>query len=194
MRAAIYARVSTGSQTTENQIKALRELADRNGWEVVATYTDDGISGAASSRKCRRGLDQLLQAVVRREVDVVMAWSVDRIGRSLRQVLEVFEELRAKDVDLVLHQQGFDTTTPAGRAMFGMCGVFAELERELIQERTRAGLERARAQGKRLGRPPISPKKRETVRKELRGGASVRAAAKAAGVGVGTVQRIKKAG
>lgn len=189
-RAAIYARVSTDDQTIANQLLVLREVAERSGWEVVATYADEGVSGA-TDRSCRRGLDQLMRAVVRREVDVVMAWSVDRLGRSLHHVLALFEELRVKGVDLYLHQQGFDTTTPHGRAMLQMCGVFAELERALIGERTRAGLRRARAEGKRLGRPRVPAASIATARKALMGGASVRQAALSAGVGKGTVQRLR---
>ncbi len=155
-RVAIYARVSTDGQTVDNQLAELRTVADRHGWEVVTTHVDEGVSGA-KGRERRPGFDALCTAVARREVDMVAAWSVDRLGRSLRDLVTFLGELQAKDVDLYLHVQGLDTSTPVGRAMFGMLWVFAEFERCLIQERVRAGLERARARGKRLGRPPSTP-------------------------------------
>ncbi len=152
-RVAIYARVSTDGQSTDNQLRELATVAGRHGWEVAATFTDQGISGA-KGRDGRPGFDALCGAVARREVDLVAAWSVDRLGRSLQDLVAFLEELRAKGVDLYLHVQGLDTSTPAGRAMFQMLGVFSEFERAMIQERVRAGLARARASGKRLGRPP----------------------------------------
>ncbi len=151
-RVALYARVSTDGQTVENQLRELREAARRHGWHVAVTLTDEGISGARG-RDRRPGFDQLHQAIARREVDVVAAWSVDRLGRSLQDLVAFLGELKAKNVDLYLHQQGLDTSTPAGRAMFQMLGVFSEFERAMIQERVRAGLARARSKGTRLGRP-----------------------------------------
>ena len=151
--AAIYARVSTrNGQTTENQLRELRAVARRHGWKIVATYTDDGISGA-KGREQRPGLDDLLKGVARKEFDVVAAWSVDRLGRSLQDLIGTLNELKAKDVDLYLHKQGLDTSTPAGKAMFQMLGVFAEFEREIIAERIHAGLARAKEQGTKSGKP-----------------------------------------
>ena len=152
-RVALYVRVSTDHQTTKNQDRELRAVADRHGWEVVATFKDEGISGA-KGRDERPGLDKLLQAVARREFDLVAAWSVDRMGRSLIDLVGVLQELHSKHVDLYLHQQGIDTTTPSGKAMFQMMGVFAEFERSMIHERVMAGLARAKAEGKRSGRRP----------------------------------------
>jgi DNA invertase Pin-like site-specific DNA recombinase len=117
-------------------------------------YRDHGISGAKGRDK-RPAFDALCRAAARREFDVVMAWSVDRLGRSLQDLVAFLGELHALGVDLFLHQQGLDTTTPARKAMFQMMGVFAEFERAMIQERVRAGLRRARDEGKRLGRPKI---------------------------------------
>ncbi len=151
---AIYARVSTGEQSPDNQLIELRKIAERMGWQIVQEYIDHGISGA-KGREQRPAYDQMCSAIVRREFELVMAWSVDRLGRSLQQLVGFLSDLHAKGVDLYLHQQGIDTTTPAGKAMFQMCGVFAEFERAMIQERVKAGLERARAQGKTLGRPRI---------------------------------------
>ena len=127
-RVGIYARVSTrNGQTTENQLRELKAVSKRNGWNVVEVFTDDGVSGA-KGRDQRPGLDDLLKGVARKEFDVVAAWSVDRLGRSLQDLIATLNELKAKGVDLYLHKQGLDTGTPAGKAMFQMLGVFAEFE------------------------------------------------------------------
>jgi len=150
-RAAIYARVSTDGQTTENQLRELRAVADRNGWPVVQEFVDQGISGA-KGREQRPAFDALWKGATRRDFDVVMVWAVDRLGRSLSHLVNFLSELHAKKVDLFIYQQGIDTTTPAGKALFGMMGVFAEFERSMIQERVKAGIKRVRAKGQRWGR------------------------------------------
>ena len=151
IRAAIYARVSTlNGQTPENQLIELRRVAESSGWKLTAEYVDEGISGS-KGRNDRPEYDALCKAAVRREFDVVMAWSVDRLGRSLQNLVGFLGELHAAGVDLYLHQQGIDTTTPAGKALFQMMGVFAEFERAMISERVNAGLARAKAEGKKLG-------------------------------------------
>ena len=189
-RVALYVRVSTGGQTCENQELELTGAAERHGWQVVGVFTDAGVSGA---KERRPALDQLMAGVARRDCDLVAAWSVDRLGRSLQHLLGVLGELQAKGVDLYLHQQGLDTSTPAGKALFQMLGVFAEFERAIIVERVHAGLRRARAQGKRLGRPGVAPEVERRIRRALATGASIRQAARAARCGLGTVQRVKKA-
>jgi DNA invertase Pin-like site-specific DNA recombinase len=146
-------RVSTLDQTTANQERELREIADRMACDIVKVYKDHGISGA-KGRDQRPAFDKLCRDAARREFDMVMAWSVDRLGRSLQDLVAFLSELHALKIDLFLRQQGLDTTTPGGKAMFQMLGVFAEFERAMIQERVRAGLARARSEGKRLGRPP----------------------------------------
>src|SRR4249920_1578332 len=133
-RAAIYLRVSTDEQTTENQERALRDVAGRSGHEIVAVYRDEGISGSKGRDK-RPGFDAMHKDASRRKFDIVMAWSVDRLGRSLQDLVGFLSELHSLGIDLALHQQGIDTTTPAGKAMFQMMGVFAEFERSMIQER-----------------------------------------------------------
>jgi DNA invertase Pin-like site-specific DNA recombinase len=153
-RAAIYARVSTDGQTTENQIRELRQVAERNGWQIVHEYVDHGISGA-KGREQRPAFDAVWKGATRREFDVVMVWAVDRLGRSLSHLVNFLSEIHAKKVDLFIHQQGIDTTTPAGKALFGMMGVFAEFERSMIQERVRSGIKRFRANGRRWGRRTI---------------------------------------
>ena len=127
-RAAIYIRVSTDGQTTENQRRELEDVAARSGWTIVGVYEDAGVSGAKGRDK-RPAFDVLCRAATRREFDVIMAWSVDRLGRSLQDLVGFLSELHALKVDLYLHQQGLDTRTPAGKAMFQMMGVFAEFER-----------------------------------------------------------------
>src|SRR5580693_8280640 len=153
-RAVCYLRVSTIEQTTANQERELREVASRMGCEIVKVYKDHGISGAKGREK-RPAFDALCRDATKRQFDVVMAWSVDRLGRSLQDLVAFLSELHALHIDLFLHQQGLDTTTPAGKAMFQMMGVFAEFERSMIQERVRAGLRRAKDEGKQLGRPRI---------------------------------------
>jgi DNA invertase Pin-like site-specific DNA recombinase len=146
-RAAVYLRVSTLDQTTANQERELREIASRMGCEIVKVYKDHGISGAKGRDK-RPAFDALCRDAAQRKSDMVMAWSVDRLGRSLQDLVAFLSELHALKVDLFLHQQGLDTTTPAGKAMFQMMGVFAEFERAMIAERVRAGLRRAKDEGK----------------------------------------------
>jgi DNA invertase Pin-like site-specific DNA recombinase len=173
-RAAIYGRVSTDGQTVENQLGELRSVAERHGWEITAVYIDEGITGAKGREK-RPGFDSLCRAIARRDVDVVAAWSVDRLGRSLQDLIAFLGEVHAKGLDLYLHVQGIDTSTPAGRAMFQMLGVFSEFERAMIQERVRAGLARARARGKRIGRPPtLTPAQRIEVVNDRETGLSLR--------------------
>jgi DNA invertase Pin-like site-specific DNA recombinase len=191
-RVAIYARVSTDGQTTDNQVRELRMVAERNGWQIVGEFIDQGISGA-KGRQVRPQFDALLKASVRRDFDLIMAWSVDRLGRSLQDLVGFLNEIHAKKVDLYLNQQGVDTTTPAGKALFQMLGVFAEFERAMIQERVKAGLARARAQGKRLGRPRVSGTIERAVRSQRRKGHGMLKIAKALRIGVGTVQRIVNA-
>jgi DNA invertase Pin-like site-specific DNA recombinase len=191
-RAAIYLRVSTVDQHTSNQEHELRQAADRAGWEVVKVYRDHGISGAKSRDK-RPAFDALCRDANRRQFDVVMAWNVDRLGRSLQDLVAFLSELQALKVDLFLHQQGLDTTTPAGKAMFQMLGVFAEFERSIIRERVRAGLLRARREGKRLGRPPIPADLEKRILAALKAPGRTEGVRKIAGrfgVDPSTVQRI----
>src|SRR4029450_6836539 len=155
-RAVLYLRVSTVDQTTANQERELREIAGRSSLEIVKVYRDHGISGAKGRDK-RPGFDALCRDATKRQFDVIMAWSVDRLGRSLQDLVGFLSELHALGIDLFLHQQGLHTPTPSGKAMFQMRGVVGEFERAMIQERGRAGLARARSEGRRLGRPPIAP-------------------------------------
>lgn len=190
-RAALYVRVSTDQQTVENQILALTEVAQRSGWTVVQTFSDEGVSGAKGRDK-RPGYDNLLKAVAKREVDIIAAWSVDRLGRSLNDLVAFLTDIQAKNCDLYLHQQAIDTSTPSGRMMFQMLGVFAEFERSMIRARVMSGLERARSKGVKIGRPAIAPIRLKRVEQGLRAGQSIRTIAKATGVSTATVQRVKQ--
>ena len=191
-RVALYVRVSTDHQSVKNQQIELQAVAERHSWQVVTVFKDQGISGA-KGRDQRPGLDKLLQAVARKEFDMVAAWSVDRLGRSLIDLVGILQEFHAKGVDLYLHQQGLDTSTPSGRAMFQMLGVFAEFERSMIRERVMAGLARAKAEGTRLGRPATvadDPAKLRAIRAARAAGKSIRTIAREQGVGIGTVSRL----
>jgi DNA invertase Pin-like site-specific DNA recombinase len=191
-RVAIYLRVSTCEQTVENQQQALAVWATQRGYQIAATFADNGLSGSKGRDK-RPGLDGALKAAVRGDFDILAAWHVDRLGRSLPDLVATLQELEAAGVDLFIHQQSLDTTTPAGRAMYGLLGVFAEFERSMIQGRVRAGLQRARKAGKRLGRPKVPAAKEAEIRRLLTAGNGILKTAKLAGVGSGTVQRVRNA-
>src|SRR6476660_3130864 len=188
-RAALYVRVSTDSQTVENQIRELRQVAGRRGWDVVEVYSDAGISGA-KGRNGRPGLDSMLKDANRRKFDIVMAWAIDRLGRSLIDLLDTIQHLEACGVDLYLDQQAIDTTTPMGKLVFQVTGAFAEFERSMIRQRVKAGLKRAVAQGAKLGRPKLDSTTERKVRKQLAKGVGILKVARLLGVGTGTVQRI----
>jgi DNA invertase Pin-like site-specific DNA recombinase len=190
-RAAIYVRVSTDKQTVENQLRELHRIAERRGWEVVQEYRDAGISGA-KGREARPGLDEMLKDAQRRRFDVVMAWAIDRLGRSLIDLLGTIQTLEACNVDLYPDQQAIDTTTPAGKLMFQITGAFAEFERSMIRKRINAGLKRAVEAGTQLGRPRIDPALEKRIQSQLRGGKGMLKVAAECGVGSGTVQRIKR--
>jgi DNA invertase Pin-like site-specific DNA recombinase len=197
-RVAIYARTSTAdNQTTENQIRELQAVAERHGWTVAGVYDDNGVSGA-TPRESRPAMKRLLKAVARREIDMVAAWAVDRLGRSLIDLLGFLSELHAKRIDLYLHQQGLDTSTPAGRAMFQMLGVFSEFERSMIRDRVRSGMERAKAigtrSGKAIGRPAVPNAVNQKIRALVEANAGTqREIAKRLNVSRGAVFRVAAA-
>jgi DNA invertase Pin-like site-specific DNA recombinase len=191
-RVAIYLRVSTSKQDTDNQRRELEAVAARSGWHVIKIYEDAGISGAKGRDK-RPGLDAMLRAVNAKEFDLVSAWSVDRLGRSLTDLLGILQSLHDKGVDLFLHQQGLDTSTTAGKAMFQMLGVFAEFERGIIRERVNAGLARARAKGAKLGRRPVKPAVEARIRELKAEGMGILKIGRTVGVGTSVVQRVVSA-
>ncbi len=201
MRVAIYMRVSTTDQNIENQLRELQAVAARANWEIVEVFEDYGVSGAKGRDK-RPAFDRMCRAITQRKVHLVAAWSIDRLGRSLQHLVAFLGELRVMNCDLYLHQQQIDTTTPSGRAMFQMMGVFAEFEREMIRERVNAGLARTVAKGTVLGRGHRKDVERWGMTKAMLGanvkelrlkGMGKMKIAKTLGVGTGTVQRILEA-
>jgi DNA invertase Pin-like site-specific DNA recombinase len=190
-RAALYLRVSTDGQTTENQRLALEAIARQRGWAVVRVFSDNGVSGAKGPTQ-RPELAALLSGASRGEFDVVMAWAMDRLGRSLTDLLDIVAKLEHCRVDLFLHQQEIDTTSPSGKLFFHMTAAFAEYERGIIKTRVMAGLDRARAQGKQLGRPKIGADIERAIRAELANKVGIGKTARTVGAGVSTVQRIAR--
>jgi DNA invertase Pin-like site-specific DNA recombinase len=185
MRAAIYARVSTSDQEVANQLLELRGYAAARGW-TTREYIDEGISGAKDRRPA---LDAMLADARRRRFDCVVVWSLDRLGRSLKHLVVVLDDLQALGVSFVSVKEGLDWTTPSGRLQAQLLAMIAEFERSRLQERVRAGLDRARAQGRRLGRPPVAidPEALQAV-----SGLTVRDAAARLGVSTATLKRLRR--
>ena len=190
-RAAMYLRVSRDDQTTENQRLVLARVAGHRGWVITEIYEDAGISGA-KGRDQRPAFDKMLKDAVRRKFDVLMVWSIDRLGRSVLHVVVALSELDGAGVALYSDQQGIDSTTATGRAMLQMASVFGEQERQIIRSRVVAGLDRVRAQGKKLGRPKVGKKVEEAIRLHLSIGHGMLKVAKIVGCGSGTVQRVRR--
>ena len=192
IRAAVYLRVSRDDQTTENQRLVLARVAGHRGWEIVHAYEDQGISGA-KGRDQRPAFDQMLKDAVRRRFDILLVWSIDRLGRSVLHVANALAELDAAGIRLYCDQQGIDSSTPMGRAMIQMAAIFGEQERAILRSRVVAGLQRVRELGvKRLGRPKVSPKVEAAIRTQLKAGNGILKVAKMVGCGSGTVQRVKR--
>src|SRR5437870_2605682 len=187
-RVAVYARVSTGDQSCEPQLRDVREYVAARGWQAEE-YTDIGVSGA---RQRRPGLDRLLAAVKARRVDVVVVAAFDRMGRSVRHLVETLDLFRHLGVEFISLREQIDTGSPLGQAVFTIIAAIAQLERSLIAERVRAGLRRARAEGKRLGRPPLQVD-RGRVESVMRRKLPVRAAAKELGISPSSYLRLVRA-
>ena len=184
-RVALYARVSTDKQTCENQLNELRSIAERMQYIIVDEFIDEGISGATSSRP---SLDALMKSATQRRFDMVMCWSIDRLGRSLQNLIEILNELQSLKVDLFFMQQGMDTSTSAGRMMFSIFGALAEFERNLIRERVIAGQQRAISQGVKMGRPSKMNDGMKNAIKLLRErGIGIKQIARELKIGIGTV-------
>ena len=186
---AFYLRVSKNDQTTENQKLELERVAQKSNWNIYKYYVDTGISGINSDRP---EFLKLQKAILQNKIDIVAAWSVCRLGRSLQDLVNFLKLLNDKGVDLYLHQQGIDTRTSSGKAMFQMIGVFSEFEHSIISERVKAGLERAKSSGTKLGRPIIFEEKVQDVLSLRAGGMSMLKIAKKLNIGTGTVQKILK--
>lgn len=191
-RAALYLRVSTDGQTTDNQRQALEVVVARRGWEIVKVYEDAGVSGS-KGRDRRPGFDAAMKDAGKHHYDILVVWSIDRLGRSTSTVAGAMADLDAAGVAIFADREGMDATTPHGRAMLQMAAVFAELERGMIVERVNAGIARARKAGKVFGRPMVGADKEGAIRVALGTGAGMLKVAKDLGVGTSVVQRVKKA-
>ena len=189
-RCVIYARVSTDSQTTDNQINELNRVAELKGYKIVHTFKDEGISGA-KGRDERKGFDELIKGAVKKDFDMILCWSVDRLGRSLQDLVSFLNEIHSVNCDLYIHQSGIDTSTPSGKMMFQMCGVFAEFERGMIRERVISGQIRAKVQGKHIGRPTnLNDGFVSSIKFMREKGMGIGRIAKDLKVGVGTIYRV----
>ena len=193
-KVCLYARVSKASQSVERQISELEVVAGRNDWKIVDRYIDHGISGAAG-REQRPELDRMMKDSTKRKFDVVMIWSIDRLGRSLQNLMEILSDLKSKNIDLYMDQQAIDTTTPTGSLMFSLLGAFSQFEREMIRERVVSGLDNARKKGRIGGRPTNLTDEIRTKITELKAaGASIRKIKDECSVGTATVYRVIRAG
>jgi len=193
-KVCLYARVSKASQSVERQISELEVVADRNDWEIVDRYIDHGISGA-KGRDQRPELDRMMKDSTKRKFDVVMIWSIDRLGRSLQNLMEILSDLKSKNIDLYMDQQAIDTTTPTGSLMFSLLGAFSQFEREMIRERVVSGLDNARKKGRIGGRPTNLTDEIRTKITELKAaGASIRKIKDECSVGTATVYRVIREG
>ena len=189
-KAVIYSRVSTNEQTVENQLRVLREVAEKRGLEVVREISDEGISGA-KGRDERPGFDELIKGSVKNEWDIILVWDVSRLGRSLKHLVSFLEDIQSARCDMYIHQSGIDTSTPSGKMMFGMLSVFSEFERSMIRERVIAGQQRAVANGVKLGRKTnVNDGIITAVYHMRQNNVSIKRIAKDLQIGVGTVYKI----
>ena len=193
-RVCLYARVSKTSQSVERQISELEIVAARNDWEIVERFIDHGISGA-KGRDERPELDRMMKDSTKRKFDVVMVWSIDRLGRSLQNLMEILNDLKSKNIDLYMDQQAIDTTTPTGSLMFAMIGAFAEFERSIIRERVISGLDNARKKGRIGGRPTnLTDGIRSKILELKSAGATIRKIRDECSVGTATIYKVLRAG
>jgi DNA invertase Pin-like site-specific DNA recombinase len=192
-RCAIYTRVSTLDQTIDNQLIELRDHCSRMGWEVVKEYADEGLSGTLSRDK-RPALNSLIKDAYRKRFDLVVCWDISRIGRSMKNLILFLSDMKDRGIGICSVRQGFDTSTSMGEIMFQFVGILSSWERAMIRERTLAGLERARRDGKTLGRRKVTNDTMTAKIIELRNDKkSIRKIASAVGVSMGTVSNVLKA-
>ena len=188
-RVALYARVSTTDQSTESQLLDLRRYVSERGWNIFKEYVDEGISGTKDSRPA---LNELMNDAKKRRFDVVLVWRFDRFARSTKHLILALEEFRNLGIDFVSYQENIDTSSPLGSAIFTIISAVAQLERDIIAERVKAGLRRAKENGKRLGRPRLAIDL-EKIQKLRSQGLSLRAIAKETGVSRTTVSDVLSA-
>jgi len=187
---AIYTRVSTLSQTTDNQLIELQNIAELKDYVVTQIFSDEGISGS-KGREIRTGFDNLIKGAIKKDFDIILSWSVDRLGRSLQDLVGFLNEIHSVGCDLYIHQSGIDTSTPSGKMMFQMCGVFAEFERGMIRERVISGQNRAKLQGKHIGRPTnLNEGLTHSIKYMKEQGVGIRKIARELKVGIGTVYKV----
>ena len=190
MKVIVYARVSSSNQNPDNQLNDLRLIAKRNDWTIIQEYVDAGISGAKGRDK-RPEFDAMLKSAMRKDADLVMFWSIDRASRNLSHLVEMMNDLHSKNVGMYFHQQSIDSTTPSGKAMLQMAGVFAEFERGMLRERVLSSHARARAEGKTIGRPSqINDALKTSIQFMRDKGVGIKKIAKELNVGVGTVYKV----
>ncbi len=191
-KVAIYCRVSTLDQTVDNQLIELRDHCSKMGWEITKEYSDEGLSGTLSRDK-RPALNSLIKDAYRKRFDAVVCWDISRIGRSMKELVLFLSDMKDRDIGIVSVRQGFDTSTTMGEMMFQFVGILSSWEREMIGERTLAGLERAKSEGKTLGRKKVVNDEMTTKIIELRNAKkSIRAIASEVGVSRGTVSNVLK--
>ena len=190
-RAVIYSRVSTTKgQTVDNQLLILREIAEKKGLDIVKEISDEGISGA-KGRDERKGFDELIKGAIKKEFDIILVWDVSRLGRSLKDLVSFLEDIQSAKCDLYIHQSGIDTSTASGKMMFQLLSVFSEFERSMIRERVVAGQQRAKSQGKHIGRKTNVNDAVITAVYQLRkNNVSIKKIATDLKIGVGTVYKI----
>ena len=191
MRAVIYTRISTlNNQTIDNQLNVLRRVAEKKGLEVVREISDEGISGA-KGRDEREGFNELITGSIQKEWDIILVWDVSRLGRSLKHLVSFLEDVQSAKCDLYIHQSGIDTSTASGKMMFGMLSVFSEFERSMIKARVIAGQQRAKAEGKHIGRKTNVNEGTVNAVKRLRANnVPIKRIAKDLHIGVGTVYKV----
>ena len=191
-RVVIYARVSTLDQTVDNQLIELRDHCSKMGWEIVKEYVDEGLSGTLSREK-RPSFNAMINDGFRKKFDTVVCWDISRIGRSMKELIMFLSDMKDRGIGICSVRQGFDTSTSMGEIMFQFVGILSSWEREMIRERTLAGLERAKSEGKTLGRKKVTDDtitaKIIELRKEKK---SIRKIAAVVGVSVGTVSNVLK--
>ena len=188
MRIAIYARVSTTDQSTESQLLDLRRYTRERGWTLFKEYVDEGISGTKDSRPA---LNELMNDAKKRRFDVVLVWRFDRFARSTKHLILALEEFKNLGVDFISYQENIDTSSPLGSAIFTIISAVAQLERDIIAERVRAGLRRAKENGKKLGRPTVKVDVEKVLQMRSQG-MSLRALAREAGISRTSVASILK--
>jgi DNA invertase Pin-like site-specific DNA recombinase len=190
MKCAIYSRVSTTDQHTENQVNKLRDIAKLKEYSVVKEFTDKGISGK-HGRNIRTGFDTLIKGAVSKEFDMILVWSVDRLGRSLQDLISFLNEINSVGCNLYIHNSQLDSSTPSGKMLFSLLGVFSEFERSMISSRVKLGLQRAVSEGKKLGRPSkLNDGLIHSIKYMKEQGVGIRKMSRDLGVGVSTIYRV----